>query len=146
MDRPLNQRFLSVLHQCPCNNCALWRRQLSDDCWDSHLVAVAMHIALASPTSGHFVACSNQSPNCFIGSNETSWSSSKHCEVKVKGRKYYTVTMPYIHSQDTTIMRCIKDYVEKKKLTSLFCRAYPQQCTFADVTALHAISDECHYE
>lgn len=46
----------------------------------TYLVAVAMHIAFASPTSGHFVAWSNQFPNCLIGSKDTSWLSSKHCE------------------------------------------------------------------
>lgn len=50
----------------------------------THLVAVARHMALASPISGHFVAWSNHSPNCLIGSRETSWSSSKDCGVKGK--------------------------------------------------------------
>lgn len=44
----------------------------------TYLVAVAIHMAFASPTSGHFVASSNQSPNCLIGSRDTSWLSSKH--------------------------------------------------------------------
>lgn len=38
----------------------------------TYFVAVAMHIALASPISGHFVASSNQFPNCLIGSSDTS--------------------------------------------------------------------------
>lgn len=38
-----------------------------------------MHIAFGSPISGHFVASSNQFPNCLIGSKDTSWLSSKHC-------------------------------------------------------------------
>ncbi len=42
-------------------------------------MAVAMHIAFASPISAHFVAWSNQFPNCLIGSRDTSWLSSKHC-------------------------------------------------------------------
>lgn len=37
-----------------------------------------MHIAFASPISGHLVAWSNQFPNCLIGSKDTSWLSSKH--------------------------------------------------------------------
>lgn len=45
---------------------------------NAYLVAVAMHMALASPISGHLVAWSNQFPNCLIGSKDTSWFSSKH--------------------------------------------------------------------
>lgn len=37
-----------------------------------------MHIAFASPISGHLVAWSNQFPNCLIGSKDASWLSSKH--------------------------------------------------------------------
>lgn len=46
----------------------------------TYLVAVARHIALGSPISGHFVAWSNQVPNCLTGSRDASWLSSKHCE------------------------------------------------------------------
>lgn len=46
----------------------------------AYFVAVAMHIALASPISGHLVAASNQFPNCLIGSKKASWLSSKHWE------------------------------------------------------------------
>lgn len=45
---------------------------------NTYLVAVAMHMAFASPISGHLVASSNQFPNCLIGSKDTSWFSSKH--------------------------------------------------------------------
>lgn len=45
---------------------------------NTYLVAVAMHMAFASPISGHSVALSNQFPNCLIGSKDTSCFSSKH--------------------------------------------------------------------
>lgn len=48
----------------------------------TYLVAVAMHMAFGSPISGHFVASSNQFPNCLIGSKDVSWFSSKHCKQK----------------------------------------------------------------
>lgn len=51
-------------------------------CVSAYLVAVAMHIALASKISGHFVAFSNQFPNCSMGSKDTSWLSLKHCKKK----------------------------------------------------------------
>lgn len=38
----------------------------------SYLVAVARHIALDSPISGHLVASSDQFPNCLMGSRDTS--------------------------------------------------------------------------
>lgn len=62
------------------------RRDADEPCV-AYFVAVAMHIALASPISGHFVASSNQFPNCLIGSKEVSWLSSKHWwDEKHKGK------------------------------------------------------------
>lgn len=66
------------------------RRDADEPCV-AYFVAVAMHIALASPISGHFVASSNQFPNCLIGSKEVSWLSSKHWwEEKHKSKSILT--------------------------------------------------------